>query len=109
MRLLAAILLLAGCDGGGSLGQPPVAVLKAPTFCNLGAVVTLDGTESFDPDGDIVLYRFIIADGTAARDVLSPTVDHACRVEGLIEATLEVHDARGNLAQARARIAVRPP
>lgn len=100
---------LLGCDSGEGLGQPPVAVLKAPSFCDLGAVVTLDGTGSTDPEGEIVLYRFIISDGSAAREVVGPKVDHTCRIMGLIGVTLEVHDARGNTGQASATISVRPP
>ena len=109
LRLCILGLLLVGCDGGEDLGQPPVALLQVPTYCDLGAVVTLDGSQSTDPDGDIVLYRFIIADGVHAREVVAPVAEHVCRVEGLIGVTLEVHDARGNVGWAQATLAVRPP
>jgi hypothetical protein len=107
--MLLSFLLLIACDNGEDPGQPPVAVLKAPRHCDLGAVISLDGSESTDPDDDIVLYRFIITDGTAAREVTGPRVDHTCSVQGLIEVALEVHDAKGNVRQARVVVAVRPP
>ena len=111
MRGLLALLalLLLGCDDGQSLGQPPVARIQAPTHCDLGAVVTLDARGSADPDGDIILFRFIIADGSPAKEVVAPTVDHVCRVEGLIGVGLEVEDAKGNIGRAQTTIAVRPP
>jgi hypothetical protein len=111
MRLLPLLplLVLTGCDNGENLGQPPVAVLKSPKHCDLGAVISLDGSESSDPDDDIVLYRFIITDGTVVREVAGPRVDHTCNVEGLIEVALEVHDAKGNVRQARVVVSVRPP
>jgi len=106
---LLTVFALTACDGGDNLGQPPVVVLHAPAYCDLGSVITLDGSESTDPDDDITLYRFVIADGTTSREVLEPTVDHTCRVEGLIGVLLEVQDARGNVGQAQVSIAVRPP
>lgn len=107
--LFATLLASVSCDGGNDLGQPPTALLTAPSFCDIGAVITLDGRSSTDPNGDIALYCFTIADGTAVREVTSKTVDHVCRVTGLIEVALAVHDAMGNVGRTSAVVSVRPP
>ena len=107
---LAALLAsLGACDGGGGLGQAPVALLQAPSYCDLGSAMTLDGSQSSDADGDIILYRFVIADGSESREVVGPRTSHVCRVEGLIGVALYVEDAKGNVGQTDATIAVRPP
>lgn len=43
--------------------QPPVAVLKAPSAVMAGELFTLDGKDSYDPDGTIVAYRMWIEEG----------------------------------------------
>ena len=107
-RALLLSLLLAGC-GHPPSGHPPEALLRAPAYCDLGKQMTLDATGSSDPDGDIVRYRFTVADGSAAHETVEPVVTLPCRVAGLIEVMVEVRDTEGNTAQARAVVSVRRP
>lgn len=114
MRSLALALLgllaPAGCDDGPRhAGNAPSAVLRAPATCDLGQSVILDASGSTDPDGDIVLYRFVIGDGSAAREQTEPRATHVCRTAGLIEAAVFVVDATGLTSRASSLIAVRRP
>ena len=44
--------------------EPPVAVIEGPDTADAGDTITLDGSESFDPDGDpIVSYQWSVVDG----------------------------------------------
>ena len=105
---LVMSLVLAACDEPPP-GRPPEAKLRAPSSCDLGDSMVLDAGSSSDPDGDIVLYRFVIADGTAARQETQPRIEHVCRVAGLIETAVQVVDAEGNSSWARAVVSVRRP
>jgi hypothetical protein len=106
LPLLAA---LAACGGKLPPANAPEAVLVAPSYCDLGTTMTLDGAGSSDLDGDIVLYRFVIADGSAVRESTEPSITAVCGVAGLIEVMLEVVDARGLADQVRSVVSVRRP
>jgi len=112
-RTIALLLLgvAAACDGTPPPGAPPLAKLSAPGSCDLGSEMVLDARGSSDPDGDIVLYRFVVADGTAARDetLPQPAVKHVCQTAGLIEVALQVIDSAGNDDWARATVSARRP
>jgi hypothetical protein len=103
-----ALCLLCSC-GDGATGSPPEVILEAPSFCDLGAQITLDGSRTTDPDNDVVRFLFIIADGSAVKEIAGPQTTHTCQVEGLIEATLVVLDGAGNQGTASQVISVRPP
>jgi hypothetical protein len=109
LALLIGLVVLPACDEGLPAGSPPLAALQAPPLCDLGSSILLDASGSTDPDNDIVLYRFVVADGTAARDETQPRIDHVCRLAGLIEAAVEVVDAAGHSDWARIVISVRRP
>jgi hypothetical protein len=100
---------LAGCGSSPPVGNPPVAALKAPSVCDLGTEMSLDATASSDPDGDIVLFRFVVGDGTAAHDETQPTIKHVCRTAGLIEVAVQVIDAGDRSSWARSTVSVRRP
>ena len=106
-RALIVSLFLVGCGHPPSSGHPPEALLRAPSYCDLGKPMTLDATGSSDPDGDIIGYRFVVADGSAARETVEPVVTVPCRIAGLIEVMVEVRDVQGNTGQARAVVSVR--
>ncbi len=106
LLLILWILLLAAC-GDAPLDRPPQALINAPTYCDLGATIELDGSHSADPDDDIVLYRFYIADGAGVEERENPFLLYSCRTPGLIEILLEVVDSSGNTSSSRALISVR--
>jgi hypothetical protein len=108
LPLLVALACASGCDSP-PVGHPPIALLVAPTSCDLGSTITLDGSGSTDPDRDIILYHFVIADGSPERLETVPTIEHTCRLAGLIEAALEVEDAEGHASWSTALISVRRP
>jgi hypothetical protein len=97
------------CGGDGYGGNPPLAALRAPSFCDLGTVMVLDASGSSDPDGDIVRYRFTVSDGTQVQDGTDSRVEHICRTAGIIEAVVQVIDATGNTSRASAIVSVRRP
>jgi hypothetical protein len=106
---LPVLAALAACGGKLPAAHAPEAVLVAPSYCDLGATMTLDGAGSSDLDGDIVLFRFVIADGSATHESTEPAISHVCSVAGLIEVMLEVVDSRGLSDQVRSVVSVRRP
>ncbi|MFA5059957.1 MAG: PKD domain-containing protein, partial [Candidatus Omnitrophota bacterium] len=55
--------------------QPPVAVISAPSLIDEGQMIILDGSSSFDPDGNIVSYTWVSKEGLPViRDPLMPAV-----------------------------------
>ncbi len=111
MRVTLPLLLVLSGLGCDSLppGHPPSAQLTAPASCDLGGSITLDGSASSDPDGDIALYRFVVADGSPERLETVSSIQHTCRLAGLIEAALEVQDGAGHASWSRTVISVRRP
>ncbi|MFZ5785130.1 MAG: PKD domain-containing protein [Acidobacteriota bacterium] len=108
-RLLPLLAVCAtGCDSP-LVGHPPTAALSAPSSCDLGASVTLDGSGSSDPDGDIVLYHFVVPDGSPERRETVPVIEHTCRLAGIFEARLRVVDVEGHESSATSLISVRRP
>ncbi len=70
----------------------PVATILASTLTPwTGQSVTFDGTDSYDPDGSIVLYEWSFGDGYGAA---GHTVPHAFRSAGTYSVTLTVTDNR---------------
>jgi hypothetical protein len=103
----AGYLFLAAC--GPTPGAPPVAVLSAPAYVDLGKIADLDGTQSTDPDHDIASFRFTIADGSSAATVTAGKLAHVFKVSGMIEVELEVIDIQGFSDTARTTVSVRRP
>jgi hypothetical protein len=66
MRALAILVLVTACNGFDAPAQPvsrahPIANAGTGSSYALGATVTLDGSQSFDPGGTITEYRWTIA------------------------------------------------
>jgi len=78
-------------------GGGPVAVFSYddPDGWNPGSVFYFDGSESFDPDGDIVSYYWEFGDGGIFGPSDSPTAEYFYTGEGEFEVTLTVEDGMG--------------
>jgi hypothetical protein len=66
MRSLALLALVAACNGFEVPSQPvarahPIANAGTGSSYPLGATITLDGRDSYDPAGAIIAYRWTIA------------------------------------------------
>jgi chitodextrinase/tRNA A-37 threonylcarbamoyl transferase component Bud32 len=111
--LLAAVLgffLFTGLGGGESVdratavptatkeppptpepGQPPIAVINAPSEAEVGQTITLDARNS-RAAGSIVSYAWQLGDGREANAV---TIDHAYQAAGVYNVILTVTDDKG--------------
>ncbi|MBI5525934.1 MAG: PKD domain-containing protein [Deltaproteobacteria bacterium] len=113
MRLGAAALLAACATEGGSVpdaGAPansaPYARLKSPARAAAGAEAVFDGSDSNDPDGIIVEYRFLFGDGSSQVQQAGPSVAHAYAAEGEYGIIFAVKDDTGETAEVERKIEV---
>ena len=84
--------------------EEPTAVISGETSGTVGVEVRLDGSSSFDPDGDSLVYLWrvesqpdgeeVILDGTGPVETFVPTV------EGFWQISLEVTDGYGGSDKA---------
>ncbi|MDF1561714.1 MAG: PKD domain-containing protein [Deltaproteobacteria bacterium] len=102
--LLAGALASAGCPGVPPEETPenvsPRARFVSPAWVQAGAAASFDASESFDPDGTIIAYRFLFGDGSAEVVSASPRVEHVYGAAGTYTVWLSVEDAQG--AEGRA-------
>ncbi|MDH7503967.1 MAG: PKD domain-containing protein [Verrucomicrobiota bacterium] len=90
---------------GGDL--PPVANIVAdPTSGPYPLPVTLDGSGSYDPDGQIVSYEWDFGDGSAAT---GNRIQHQYNTPGKYNATLTVTDNLGAKSTSAVTIVVTDP
>ena len=93
---------------------PPIAVLQAsPNTGCAPLTVSLDGSQSYDPDGDaITSWQFDFGDGTASVTQSSPVATHEYSRAGSYSATLRVSCARqgssSKVASATVNLAASP-
>lgn len=82
-----------GGQGGGTVNQPPTAVLKAhPTSGNAPLTVSFDGSDSFDPDGTIAEHSWFFGDGGYGA---GPTTTRTYKTAGEYTVELTVTDNMG--------------
>ncbi len=103
-------LLLGACGGGGGgtkdtapviANTPPVASAGAAQSASINTIVTLDGSQSSDANGDVLSYAWTITDKPAGSNVAlaSPTLAKAGfipDVAGTYTAMLVVNDGKPN-------------
>jgi hypothetical protein len=83
--------------------RPPVAVIAPIDNFRPGMTVTLDGTDSSDPDGDTLTYSWsVLSIGPGApTELTGPLATYEVTFEGSYVITLTVYDSRGEGAMAR--------
>ena len=72
--------------------SPPVAVVFAPTSAFTGTNVSINGSQSFDPEGSDLLYEFDFGDGSPLLQTTSAIVSHIYAAEGQYTIKLRVKD-----------------
>jgi chitodextrinase len=81
------------------LNLPPTATITSPpegsTF-NVGQTIHFDGSDSYDPDGEIVIYSWAFGDGVIEEFFTDgETVEHVYTEAGSYTVTLTVTDNHG--------------
>jgi hypothetical protein len=81
----------------GGLNQPPVADANGPYSGEVGELITLDGSGSWDPDGDhtIISWEWDLDNDGTHDDASGQTVQHAWSSPGLYVVSLVVTDEAG--------------
>jgi len=92
--------------------QPPVAIAGNDQTVDVGSQVQLDGSASFDPDGDPLTFTWAfisMPDGSQAQlsDPTSPTPTFIADLSGEYLLELTVDDGRGETASDQVRITAR--
>ena len=90
--LVLLSLGLASCDLFRGNEKPVASFSFTPPSPRMGEEVLFDGSASYDPDGEIVSYRWDFGDGTTGSGI---TVTHTYNDSGSYTVTLEVKDNRG--------------
>ncbi len=84
--------------------QKPVASPGGPYLVKLNQTITFDGSQSIDPDGTIIFYRWNFGDGSS--QILDMTPKHTYNDPGVYMVTLTVvdDDGRSSMANTTATI-----
>jgi len=91
------------------LASPPIATISSPLegqSISPGANVLLDGNESWDPDEDIILYRWYLGQGSSAVLLNETKIANQTLLPGNHLISLQVKDSRGASTWAFTNITV---
>jgi len=87
--------------------QRPIAILSVdPTTINTDQEVLCNAMDSYDPDGQIILYRFDFGDGTNTGWITSSTVSHTYLNAGNYTINLIVQDNGGDTSNSDSTLSV---
>jgi hypothetical protein len=75
----------------GSANRRPIAEAGQDVVTNVGAVIRFDGSQSFDPDNDQLVYVWNFGDGNSKEGV---SIDHSYGLTGKYIVSLEVSDGK---------------
>jgi PKD repeat protein len=85
-----------------AINEKPTAVISVDlTKGNVPLTVSFDGSQSFDPDGSIVMYSWDFGDGTTGS---GEAIKHTYPNLGLYTVTLQVTDDKGETSTATKEI-----
>jgi len=87
--------------------SPPVAVLKVPSYAEVGSEITLDGCSSYDINNNIVSYEFDCGDGCILRPQCIQ--HHTYNKPGTYTVTLTVTDSTAKSDTTSKTIVVKNP
>ena len=91
MLVIASVVLLSSL--ANAQNQPPVADPNGPYDGIVGQLVQFDGSGSFDPDGDTLIYLWDFGDGTPPPfPSQDPTATHTYDAVGTYTVVLAVTD-----------------
>jgi len=79
---------------GAATNRAPVAKADAPSTASVGTPLVLDGSRSYDPDGDAIQYEWDFGDGTQD-SALDPTMQHTYDADGTYTVSLVVKETGG--------------
>ena len=101
--------IVASVGGPTTNKQPPVAVIQAPKSSNLNAPVSLDGSQSYDPDGSVVAYNWTIQKPGGADILSGPTLQYTWTQPGTYQVILTVTDNDGQTGITSQSVSVATP
>ena len=86
--------------------MPPVAVVVEPIVGFAGSPITLDGSGSSDPDGEIAEHRWFVGDGAP---LLGESIAYTWEEPGTYTGTLRVTDDEGATDEITFEVTARDP
>ncbi|MGA1841276.1 MAG: PKD domain-containing protein [bacterium] len=89
------------------INTPPVADAGGPYSGHINAELTLNGSHSYDPDGDPLIYTWDFGDGTPSQTGVA--VIHVFIAEGTYTINLSVDDGRGGIGTQQTVATIGPP
>lgn len=94
----------------GSSNRSPVAkIAVSDATASVGQVISFDGSQSYDPDGDSLTYRWDFGDGVDTSISKMRLAEHAYRRRGVFKVEFTVTDTKGQVDQSSISISVGKP